>query len=93
MSGSEVQSLLLRVLRAGGDTRLGRGRHYFSEAVIRAAQPTDRPTPSQVMEAVWSLVGQGLAFIDLLAASRGELEPPPYRCGPSSGGRYGCEPG
>src|SRR5262245_2131012 len=42
MTGSEVQSLLLRVLRAGGDTRLGRGQHYFSEAVLRAANRLSR---------------------------------------------------
>jgi DNA modification methylase len=64
MTAAEVQSLLLRVLAAGGDTRLGRGRHYFSEAVIAASTPQNRPTHRQIMEAVWSLIGQGLAYID-----------------------------
>ena len=64
MTSAEVQSLLLRVLAAGGDTRLGRGHHYFSEAVIAASPPQNRPTSRQVMEAVWSLIGQSLAYID-----------------------------
>jgi hypothetical protein len=64
MTSAEVQSLLLRVLAAGGDTRLGRGRHYFSEAVMAASPPQNRPTNRQIMEAVWSLIGQGLAYID-----------------------------
>ncbi len=64
MTGSEVQSLLLKVLARGGDTRLGGGRHYFSEAVRNEAPESDQPTHLQIMEAVWSLVGQGLAYID-----------------------------
>ena len=64
MTSAEVQSLLLRVLAAGGDTRLGRGRHYFSEAVIAVSPPQNRATYRQVMEGVWSLIGQGLAYID-----------------------------
>jgi hypothetical protein len=64
MTPSEVQSLLLKVLARGGDTRLGRGQHYFSQAVRNTAPSSDRPTPRQIMEAVWSLIGQGLAYID-----------------------------
>lgn len=64
MTPAEVQSLLLRILAQGGDTRLGRGRHYFSEAVRHAAPENDRPGYGQIMEAVWALISQGLAFID-----------------------------
>lgn len=64
MTSSEVQSLLLHVLARGGDTRLGRGQHYFTEAVLAASPKQSRPTHRQIMEAVWSLIGQGLAYID-----------------------------
>jgi len=66
MTSSEVQSLMLRLLASGNiDARLGRGEHYLAEAVRRAAPEGQRPTSRQIMEAVWSLVGQGLAYIDL----------------------------
>src|SRR5262245_44772859 len=48
MMPSEVQSLLLKILARGGDTRLGRGQHYFSQAVRVAAPSSDRPTPRQI---------------------------------------------
>ena len=64
MTAAEVQSLLLRVLAAGGDARLGQGQHYLSEAVVAASPPPDQPTSHQIMEGVWSLIGQGLAYID-----------------------------
>lgn len=61
MTSAEAQSLLLKVLAQGGDTRLGGGRHYFHEAVRNVV-----PTLGNrlVMEAVWALIGQGLAYID-----------------------------
>ena len=61
MTTAQVQSLLQRILVQGGDTRLGRGRYYFSDAVREAAPQSDRPGYLQIMEAVWSLVGQGLS--------------------------------
>lgn len=61
MTSAEVQSLLLKILARGGDTRLGRGQYYFHEAV-RNVEPTLGCQP--VMEAVWALIGQGLAYID-----------------------------
>jgi hypothetical protein len=75
MTPSEVQSLLLKILARGGDTRLGRGQPYFSQAVRVAAPSSDRPTLRQIMEAVWSLIGRGLAYIDYsqLAAKNSEL--------------------
>ena len=60
MALSQVQSLLLEVLARGGDTRLGRGQHYL-HAAIQGANAT---SPQAVMEAVWALVSQGLAYID-----------------------------
>jgi hypothetical protein len=54
---------LIKVLAAGGDSRLGRGQHYFAERV-RAAAGTEQPSVQQIMAAVWSLLGQGLAYLD-----------------------------
>ena|SRR5215475_1376295 len=75
MTPSEVESLLFKILARGGDTRLGRGHHHFSQAVRVAAPSSDRPTLRQIMEAVWSLIGQGLAYIDYSqpAAENSEL--------------------
>ena len=56
MTAAEVQSLLLRVLAAGADARLGQGQHYLSKAVIAASPPPDKPTYRQIMEGVWSLI-------------------------------------
>lgn len=66
MPPEQLLSLLLQILRdPKSDTRLGRGQHYFYEAVqSSAARDGHNPTQQQVMEAVWSLVGQGLAYID-----------------------------
>jgi hypothetical protein len=52
------------VLAAGADARLGGGQHYLSKAVMAASPPKDQPTARQIMEGVWSLIGQGLAYID-----------------------------
>lgn len=61
MTSAEIQSLLLKVLAQGGDARLGAGRYYFHETITKQAPNLGR---RQVMEAVWALVGQGLACID-----------------------------
>ena len=58
---TQVQNLLLRVLAQAKDTRLGTGQHYFHGAVEREAPDIGR---ASVMEAVWALIGQGLAYID-----------------------------
>ena len=65
----DVQKLLLEVLSRGGDTRLGRGQHYFSTNVLAAAPKSDQPNPHQIMQAVWSLISQGLAYIDYSQSS------------------------
>lgn len=46
------------------DCRLGRGNHYLSEA-IRAKFPTQPPSASDLHQSFWSLVAQGLAYIDM----------------------------
>ena len=58
---AQIQSLLLRVLAQPVDTRLGRGHHYFHDAVRQEAPDIRR---ASVMEAVWALIGQGLVYID-----------------------------
>ena len=65
MKSQEVQSLLLKALASVGDRRLGGGRHYLAEAVRGMAPGTDVPTQRQIFAAYWSLVSQGLAYIDM----------------------------
>ena len=65
MTGAEIQSLILRLLsQKNMDTRLGHGRHYLAEAVRNATPTANQPDYRQIMEGVWSLIGQGLAYID-----------------------------
>lgn len=61
MNPSNVQNVLLGVLARTTDTRLGRGRHYFYDAVAREAPNI---APALVMEAVWALISRELAYID-----------------------------
>lgn len=61
LNASQVQNLLLRVLAQSGDTRLGRGQHYFHDAVAQEAPNIGR---ASVMEAVWALIAQRLVYID-----------------------------
>jgi hypothetical protein len=46
------------------DCRLGRGSYYLSEA-IRAKFPTQPPAATDLHQIFWSLVAQGLAYIDM----------------------------
>jgi hypothetical protein len=64
MTSSEVQRLLLRVLAKPGDSRLGKGRHYLAERVQTAATEGQQASVQEIMAAVWSLLAQGLAYID-----------------------------
>ena len=62
---ADLQSAVLRVLaNPRADKRLGRGRHYLVQAVMNEV-PVGQIHGSEVMAAVWALVGQGLAFIDI----------------------------
>lgn len=60
----QLQRTLLRLLGdPRTDRRLGGGRHYLSEALASACATT--PSSSQVQQAFWSLVSQGLAYINM----------------------------
>jgi len=63
INSSTLQTALLKHLDKSsktGGTRLG----YLGDP-LRSSSPADqRPTDQQIMEAVWSLISQGLAYID-----------------------------
>ena len=64
-SSAELQTVLLGLLgRSKVDSRLGRGQWYLSEAMAKEFAPNQQPKPQEIMEAVWSLISQGLAYID-----------------------------
>jgi len=61
-----LQSTILRLLsQPNVDKRLGRGKHYFTQAVMNQYQPENRPSPELVTQTLWSLVGRGLVYIDI----------------------------
>lgn len=63
-SSADLQSTVLRVLaKPGTDRRLGQGRHYLVQAVMD--EVPEGQIHGEIMEAVWALVGQGLAYIDI----------------------------
>lgn len=67
VNSADLQTKLLELLAGAGprtDLRLGRGEYYLSEQLTQQFPPGLRPGPRQIMEAVWSLIGQGLAYID-----------------------------
>jgi hypothetical protein len=65
-----LQTTLMLLLSEGHiDNRLGGGEHYLSEALRQKLGPENRPTKSQIMSTVWSLIGQGLAYIDYSQSS------------------------
>jgi hypothetical protein len=59
------RTTLLLLADRGTDHRIGRGHYYLGEA-LRMRFPSENP-PSQddVQQAFWSLISQGLAFIDM----------------------------
>jgi hypothetical protein len=63
-----LQSATLQVLAKGADGRLGKGRHYLAEAISAAVSP-ERVSAREVQQTVWSLVAQGLAYIDFSQAA------------------------
>jgi len=61
-----IQSTTLRLLsQPNVDKRLGRGRHYFTEAVSKEYPKENRPSPELVTQTLWSLLGRGLVYIDI----------------------------
>ena len=66
MTGAEIQSLILRYIsQRDVDRRLGRGQNYLVKGVRKTA-PESYIGDEQIMEGVWSLIGQGLAYINYL---------------------------
>lgn len=63
MEIAELQRVILRLLaRPGTDSRLGGGRHYLVEAVRGQAPAANA---DMIQEAIWGLIGRGLAYIDI----------------------------
>jgi hypothetical protein len=61
-----VQSTILRLLsQPNVDKRLGKGKHYFTEAVLNHYPAESRPSPHLITQTLWSLVGKGLVYIDI----------------------------
>ena len=61
-----LQSTILRLLsQPGVDRRLGRGHHYFTEAVLNTYPAGNRPSHELIAQTLWSLVGRGLIYIDM----------------------------
>jgi hypothetical protein len=61
-----LQSTILRLLaQPNVDKRLGRGRHYFTKAVMDQFPAQERPTREVITQVLWSLVGKGLVYIDI----------------------------
>ena len=63
MDKDELQRLTLDLLSQGVDSRLGHGDFYLAEQIHQRA-PGQDITRSDVQQTVWSLVSQGLAYID-----------------------------
>ena len=65
MDQNELQSILLEVLAdPRADHRLGRGANYLAEAV-QSKNPQTKITRGEIQAAYWSIVAQGLAYIDI----------------------------
>ncbi len=64
-NSAALQSTLLKLLAdPNTDNRLGRGFYYLTDAVKAKFPDGQQPTSPEIMAAVWSLVAQGLAYID-----------------------------
>ena len=64
MTDAEIQSLILHYIsQRDVDRRLG--QHYLAKGV-RNTDPESYIGDEQIMEGVWSLIGQGLAYINYL---------------------------
>jgi len=64
-SSITLQSTILRLLsQPNVDKRLGQGRYYFTEAVIKAFSSGSAPSRFRIAQTLWKLVGRGLVYID-----------------------------
>ena len=61
-----LQSRILRLLaQPGVDKRLGKGRHYFPEAVLASYRGDTPPAAHDITATLWGLVARGLVYIDV----------------------------
>jgi len=61
-----LESTIFRLLsQSNVDKRLGRGQHYFSEAVRNEFSEQDCPSSHLISQTLWSLIGRGLVYIDM----------------------------
>jgi hypothetical protein len=69
-SPAELQTSLIKLLKSSKvDRRLGRGEFYLAEQLADVFPAHQQPDRRQIMEAVWSLISQGLAYIDYSPSS------------------------
>lgn len=82
MTPSQLQKVILEKIAAGStDRRIGAGQHYLSEAVREACPKDDQPNRYEMQEAIWSLVGRGLAYIDIFQRAPENWELLPTKSG------------
>jgi hypothetical protein len=76
VSSRELQTVFLKVLADPRfhDHRLGRGEFHTARAVADRFPSSRSITQQQIMEAMWSLIAQGLAYIDNMQRSREHWE-------------------
>jgi hypothetical protein len=61
-----LQSTILNLLSEPNvDKRLGRGEHYFTEAVLNRYPAERKPSRNLITQTLWSLLGRGLVYIDI----------------------------
>jgi hypothetical protein len=69
-SPAELQTSLIKLLKSSKvDRRLGKGEFYLAEQLTQVFPAHEQPDQRQIMEAVWSLISQGLAYIDYSQSS------------------------
>ena len=61
-----LQSTILRLLsQPQVDKRLGKGEHYFTDAVLKEYRDEEQPSLQLIAQTLWSLLGRGLIYIDI----------------------------
>lgn len=62
---SELQTKIIELLADEKKSkRLGGGRWYFFKDIEKQYEKGEKPNRSKIMSAIWSLLGQGLVYID-----------------------------